>query len=857
MAKQKSKKQQSSNKKDNSNNNKSSTEPFAFASLEEEYKSSIPQELPPSDDEREITDNRDVDSDEDDLDTGFTFFQTERDNDSDDDNNEEDKYDTFGNVFGKEAFEKKQETIGDLRQQQEEDDEASNNEDEDDDLDNVSDSDNEQLPEEMDEDNVNDDDDDELSDDMDIQDDDDSQSDEDDQQQQISEDEEEEDEIDATELPADQVSDYAMKGNVRKKADDDDVEIALANEEYDQSFFAPEEDTPQLAQNITFNEMEIARPLKKAIAEMGFTHPTPIQLKSIPISLRGGDICASAVTGSGKTAAFLIPILQKLLYRNRKLQTIRAVVLLPTRELAAQCFSVLTNLAKYTDMTMCLCVGGDINPKKQTDALRKNPDIVIATPGRLVDHLVNTQNFGLENVEYVVLDEADRLLELGFQKQLEEIVSSIPKNRQTMLFSATMTDSVAELIKMSLRNPRRVAVDNRADVSGTLTQEFVRLKGRNETWREAVLMSLVSRTFTENVMIFVNRKETAKRLVVIFKIRGMSVSELHGNLTQNQRLTELRNFTLHKTNYLVCTDVAARGLDIKNVKTVINFEMPSDLKVYIHRVGRTARAGMPGTSVSLAGEDDRLVLKQVVKRAKHKGDTIKQRVLSTETILYWTKKLEKLEPKIRDDMKADTLEKDLRITEMRVQKMKNMVEFAGEIAQRPKKQWIMSENEKTLLKKRERDEKGLDNAGRKARKTDENQDALAASNKQPKKNQFDMNRRELRREKRMEEEKESLEAFGIKDFNAFVRANKGKVKRQTINEKNGVKTPQMKAQKKVQAEKQATKDAKKTAKKMERKEKRRAGKSDDTLLDEKIAKKIYQNNKPIKKSKTKSKYKRR
>jgi len=244
--------------------------------------------------------------------------------------------------------------------------------------------------------------------------------------------------------------------------------------------------------SVSWTELGLSRGLLRAIDGLGYKFPTPVQARTIPMVHAGHDICASAVTGSGKTAAFVLPLLQRLLpstSRHRLPASIRALILLPTRELAVQCHSVVTKLAQYTDIRCCLVVGG-LSNQMQQNTLRTVPDIVVATPGRLIDHLRNSQSVGLEDLEVLIFDEADRLLELGFTAEVEEIVKNCPKGRQTLLFSATMTDEVDRLVRLSLNKPVRIVIDPVFATANTLSQEFIKVKSSKEADREAMLMGL-------------------------------------------------------------------------------------------------------------------------------------------------------------------------------------------------------------------------------------------------------------------------------------------------------------------------------------------------------------------------------
>ena len=311
-------------------------------------------------------------------------------------------------------------------------------------------------------------------------------------------------------------------------------------------FFAPEQDLdvhkPKSAKTDgSFQAMQLSRPILKGLASVGFTEPTPIQAKTIPIALLGKDVVGGAVTGSGKTAAFMIPILERLLYRPRKLPTTRVAILMPTRELAVQCFNVARKLASFTDITFAQIVGG-FSVREQEIVLKSRPDVIIATPGRFIDHMRNSPSFAIDTLEILVLDEADRMLDDGFADELNEILTTIPKSRQTMLFSATMTDTVDKLIRVGLNKPVRLLVDAKRQTVSGLVQEFVRLRPGREDKRLAHLLHLCSNIYTERVIVFFRQKKDAHRVRVLFGICGLRAGELHGNMTQEQVCTPSQIF---------------------------------------------------------------------------------------------------------------------------------------------------------------------------------------------------------------------------------------------------------------------------------------------------------------------------
>ncbi|KAE8750031.1 hypothetical protein FOCC_FOCC003155 [Frankliniella occidentalis] len=453
------------------------------------------------------------------------------------------------------------------------------------------------------------------------------------------------------------------------------------------------EDAPPFDESTTFNQMNLSRPLLKAIAAMNFVHPTPIQAATIPMALQGRDICGCAATGTGKTAAYMLPVLERLLYRpNQGATTTRVLVLVPTRELGVQVYQVTKQLAQFTSIEVGLSVGG-LDVKTQETVLRKNPDIVIATPGRLIDHIRNTPSFSLDSIEVLILDEADRMLDENFSEQMKEIVKQTARTRQTMLFSATMTDQVEDLASVSLSKPVRIFVDNNSQVAFNLRQEFIRIRRENEGDREAILAALVCRTFRDHTMVFVTTKRQAHRVRLLLGLLGIKVGELHGDLTQPQRLEALRKFKDEQLDVLVATDVAARGLDIRGVKSVINFTMPAALEHYIHRVGRTARAGRSGISVSLAGERERRVVREVIKNATN---PVKSRIIPPEIISKYREKCEVLKEDIKNIMEEEFQERQLNKLENQANRAEKMLK--GEKSE--KRDWFQSRKEREEEKDR-------------------------------------------------------------------------------------------------------------------------------------------------------------
>nr|CAD1844259.1 unnamed protein product [Ananas comosus var. bracteatus] len=480
---------------------------------------------------------------------------------------------------------------------------------------------------------------------------------------------------------------YSKQENIKSQKTDKSNSREVSN------FFGPSEGASFYANS--FGELNLSRPLVRACEALGYKKPTPIQAACVPLALTGRDICGSAVTGSGKTAAFALPVLERLLFRPKRISAIRVLILTPTRELAAQLHSMIEKLAQFTDIRCCLIVGG-LSTKMQEAALRSMPDIVVATPGRIIDHLRNSLSVGLEDLAILILDEADRLLELGFSAEIHELIRLCPKRRQTMLFSATMTDEVSKLVKLSLNKPVRLEADPSSKRPATLTEEVVRIRRFREVNQEAVLLALCSKTFTQKVIIFSGTKQSAHRLKIIFGLAGMKAAELHGNLTQAQRLEALELFRKQEADFLIATDVAARGLDIVGVQTVINFACPRNDTTYLHRVGRTARAGREGYAVTFVTDDDRSLLKSIAKKA---GSQLKSRIVAERAVAEWCKLIEQMEDQISAVLQEEREERFLRKAEMEATKAENMIAHKEEIYSRPKKTWFTTEKEKKLLAK--------------------------------------------------------------------------------------------------------------------------------------------------------------
>ncbi|KAK3114691.1 nucleolar DEAD-box protein required for synthesis of 60S ribosomal subunit [Teratosphaeriaceae sp. CCFEE 6253] len=474
-----------------------------------------------------------------------------------------------------------------------------------------------------------------------------------------------------------------------------DIEEDAAETAKQAAFFAPAlpNDTPNTTSG-SFTSMSLSRPIMRGLSDLNFLAPTPIQAKAIPVALEGKDIVGGAVTGSGKTGAFIIPILERLLFRPKRVPTTRVVILMPTRELALQCLAVSKRLAAHTDVTFGRAIGG-LNAREQEKELKLRPDIVIATPGRFIDFMRNSPSLQVDKVEILVLDEADRMLEEGFADELNEILGTIPRSRQTMLFSATMTSRVDDLVRVGMQRPVRLLVDAQKTSASGLTQEFVRLRPGRESKRLGYLLYLCSEVHRDRVIIFFRQKASTHRTRVIFALCGLQAAELHGSMSQEQRINSMEAFRSGRASFLLATDLASRGLDIKGIETVINYEAPQSHEIYLHRVGRTARAGRKGISCTIAAEPDRKIVKLAVKAAKAQaGAQIRQRTVDPKDADAWQAKCEGLEGEIEAVLREEKEDKVLQQTERTIVKAENMEKFGDEIARRPKKTWFQSEKEK-------------------------------------------------------------------------------------------------------------------------------------------------------------------
>lgn len=359
---------------------------------------------------------------------------------------------------------------------------------------------------------------------------------------------------------------------------------------------------------VTFADLGVCPELVEACEKLGYKKPTEIQRESLPHALARKDVIGLAQTGSGKTAAFAIPILQALLSdetssasgKGGKVGTPYAIIISPTRELAFQINEQVSALGGGIGVRSIVIAGG-VDNMAQAVALGKKPHVIVATPGRLVDHLENTKGFTLRYARYLVLDEADRLLTMDFEKELDKVVTSMPRQRNTLLFSATMTSKVNKLQRASLTDPVRVEVSDKYTTVDTLVQHYLFVP---EKYKDVYLVFLLTEFAGNSAIVFVDTQRHAQRITIMLRALGLRAACIHGGMAQPKRLAALTKFKSGESTTLVATDVASRGLDIPRVDVVFNYDIPNNGKDYVHRVGRTARAGRAGRALNLVSQYD-------------------------------------------------------------------------------------------------------------------------------------------------------------------------------------------------------------------------------------------------------------
>ena len=370
---------------------------------------------------------------------------------------------------------------------------------------------------------------------------------------------------------------------------------------------------------MTFTELSISEPILKALTIKGYQTPTPIQEKAIPVALDGKDLLGIAQTGTGKTAAFAIPIIQMLNEsRVKKVRReIKALILTPTRELAIQIDECFEDYSQYTNLRHAVVFGG-VNQRPQVDQLRRGVDILTATPGRLLD-LIAQKHISLNGISHFVLDEADRMLDMGFIHDIKRLLPLLPKQKQTLFFSATMPTAIAKLSRSILSKPVRVEVTPASSAVDTVDQHLYFVE---KSLKSNLLFTVLQKAQSKSVLVFSRTKHGADRIARVLNKKGIGCEAIHGNKSQNARQRALTNFKSGKTRVIIATDIAARGIDIADLEMVINYDLPDVAETYVHRIGRTGRAGKSGTALSFCAPDERMMVKDIQKLTGKKLTTV-------------------------------------------------------------------------------------------------------------------------------------------------------------------------------------------------------------------------------------------
>ena len=368
-----------------------------------------------------------------------------------------------------------------------------------------------------------------------------------------------------------------------------------------------------------FEDLQLMPEILKALKEEGYTEPTSIQQKAIPLVLKREDVLGSAQTGTGKTAAFAIPIIQHLAKRQKPdgKRKVTTLVVTPTRELALQIGDSFTAYAKYTPIKNTVIYGG-VGQNAQTEALKRGVDVLVATPGRLLD-LMDQGYITLQHVRYFVLDEADRMLDMGFIHDIKKIIAKLPKSRQSLFFSATMPKNIVDLSNQILINPKKVAVNPVSSTAETI-QQYLYMTNR-ENKRE-LLLHILKDASIEQVLVFSRTKHGSDRIVRNLRKKKIECAAIHGDKSQNQRQKALKSFKKNQIRVLVATDIAARGIDIDKLRHVINYDIPNESETYVHRIGRCGRAGEDGISISICEPEENAYIRDIEKLIKKKIEVV-------------------------------------------------------------------------------------------------------------------------------------------------------------------------------------------------------------------------------------------
>ncbi|EUT82011.1 hypothetical protein PFAG_04192 [Plasmodium falciparum Santa Lucia] len=505
--------------------------------------------------------------------------------------------------------------------------------------------------------------------------------------------------------------------------------------------------------NCLWSDLYISRPFLKVLYEQKFSNPTYIQRDVIPLALEGKSILANSETGSGKTLAFVLPILERLLQSvNIKMRRnnmkgsyniTKALILLPTRELSLQCYDVIRSLTKYVTITYSLFCGG-IDIKQQEYEFKKRNDIFVCTPGRILDLLLNSSSDFINYLEIVVFDEADKLLELGFKEECLKILDVCKFKKQILFFSATLTSDIKQLANFSLKNPVFIQsgmsfdknvdgkntynayntcntyndndnnnivvnniisnsflkISNKASfkISENLKQEFVNII--QEKYRKASLLYLCNNIYKNHCIIFFKTKRETHLMYLLFDLLNLRCAELHGSMSQKKRIESIMKFKKAEVDFLLTTELASRGIDIDHVLYVINYNVPSNVIKYVHRIGRTARIGKEGIASTLYLQKEKIEVKKIVKGLKKsKNLKILKRTIAENNVLVWYKIIKENKQKLNDIIQQEKIDKEIEMSNKSIDKIKNMITFKDEIMSRPARTWFLTEKEKKYLKK--------------------------------------------------------------------------------------------------------------------------------------------------------------
>ena len=510
---------------------------------------------------------------------------------------------------------------------------------------------------------------------------------------------------------------------IKTKNNNNELELIEENDpdnEDENPYFKDKFENALFAKGMSFTNFNLSKLIIKALSELEYYIPTKVQEKVIPIALNGHDIFVNSETGSGKTACFLLPIVQRIILsrhskeskksNNNSIIQNQALIIVPTRELALQCNEMLSKFIKYIDLNYVFLCGG-LSVENQIKQMKnKIPDIIITTPGRLLDLIYNNKNLSLEHVNILVLDEAEKLLELGFKDAIFEILELIKKNknRQTLLFSATLNPKLLDLGEHALKDPIKIKIEKSAILTN-LSQSIVRIKfanieQNNYEKRMAYLLTIIKQKKLNRTIIFFNTKQDCHKCILYFKEFGLnSCVELHGDIKQTERIKSLEDFQKGIKNFLVSTDIAGRGIDIEKVKCVINFQMPLIGERYIHRVGRTARKGYVGEAITICDDKERLAIKKIFKKEKV-NISLKPIQIKNEEIKELYKKIMKVKEEIDEKLIDEKAEKQFDMAEKDIEKTMNIKLHQNEIQNRPKKIWYESTKDKRKKAKKLRKE---------------------------------------------------------------------------------------------------------------------------------------------------------